>query len=101
MGSHAACILNHEYVSQYGSNLLSVSDDKTLQWGFTPRGKCVKKLEDIHTHFVSCLGWAPGIEKDVLAATNGEKGSNETSTPRKTPTNDVQVRCVLQWEVRI
>ncbi|KAJ4417730.1 Lissencephaly-1 [Gnomoniopsis sp. IMI 355080] len=79
-----------------GKYLLSVSDDKTLRcWDLSQEGKCVKKLEDVHAHFVSCLRWAPGIVKDAAAATNGENGSNGTSTPKKTPANDVQIRCVI------
>lgn len=69
-----------------GKYLLSVSDDKTLRcWDLAQEGKCVKKLEDVHTHFVSCLRWAPAIVKDAPAATNGENGPNGISNPQKAP----------------
>ncbi|KAF3765556.1 nuclear distribution protein pac-1a [Cryphonectria parasitica EP155] len=80
-----------------GKYLLSVSDDKTLRcWDLAQEGKCVKKLEGVHEHFVSCLRWAPVIVKDAPAATNGENGSNGTSTPKKNSASaDVQIRCVI------
>lgn len=81
-----------------GKYLLSVSDDKSLRcWDLAQEGKCVKKLEDVHAHFVSCLRWAPGIVKDAPATANGENGgSNGTPTSRKPPAGgEVQIRCVI------
>lgn len=80
-----------------GKYLLSVSDDKTLRcWDLSQEGKCVKKLDDVHGHFVSCLRWAPGIVKDTAAPSNGETNTNGTSTSKKGPAGgDVQTRCVI------
>ncbi|KAG6002736.1 protein with putative role during mitosis [Claviceps maximensis] len=48
-----------------GKFLLSCADDKTIRcWDLSQEAKCVKVLVDAHSHFVSCLRWAPGMPKD-------------------------------------
>lgn len=54
-----------------GKYLLSVSDDKAIRcWDLSQDGKCVKTIEDAHSHFVSCIRWAPGLVRTFAA--NGE-----------------------------
>ena len=89
-----------------GKYLMSVSDDKTLRcWDLSQEGNCVKVLSDAHSHFVSCLRWAPGIPRGPGPAVNGAAKSDGQSNPvNGTPTkggsaanagNDVQIRCVI------
>ncbi|KAK1974675.1 WD domain-containing protein [Colletotrichum cereale] len=80
-----------------GKYLLSVADDKTLRcWDLAQEGKCVKVLDDVHGHFVSCLRWAPSIVREA-AATNGDgaNGANGTPTKAAAKPQDVQIRCVI------
>lgn len=75
-----------------GKYLLSVSDDKTIRcWDLTQDGRCVKTITDGHTHFVSCIRWAPAPPKEPLVA-NGESKAN--GTPSKEAPR-VNVRCVI------
>lgn len=47
-----------------GKYLLSVSDDKTIRcWDLSQEGKCVRTVDGVHDHFVSCIRWAPGVVK--------------------------------------
>jgi platelet-activating factor acetylhydrolase IB subunit alpha len=80
--------------------LLSASDDKTLRcWDLSQDGKCVKTLMDVHGHFVTALRWAPGVAKGAAAVNgngNGDKnGANGLLTAKKSPGDDVQIRCVI------
>ena len=63
-----------------GQYLLSVSDDKTIRcWDLAQEGKCVKTIEDAHGHFVSCIRWAPIVDKNV-GLTNGDTNGASTLT---------------------
>ncbi|MCJ1408891.1 protein with putative role during mitosis [Ptychographa xylographoides] len=75
-----------------GKYLLSVSDDKTIRcWDLSQECKCVKAIDDVHQHFVSCIRWAPGIIKQ--APTDGNvNGTSEKDHPGGIKES---VRCVL------
>lgn len=69
---------------------MSVSDDKSIRcWDLTQDGRCVKKVEDAHSHFISCLRWAPAPVKEQ---TNGEARTNGVNRGEEKVTN---VRCVI------
>jgi platelet-activating factor acetylhydrolase IB subunit alpha len=78
-----------------GRFLISVSDDKSLRcWDLSQEGKCVKVLEDIHDHFVTCLRRAPSIFKD------NSNGISDLGTPNSKTLDvnagpEVQIRCLL------
>ena len=76
-----------------GKYLLSVSDDKTIRcWDLSQEGKCVKKLDDAHGHFISCIRWAPGVAKGpALAATNGDSVTKDDPGGLAKET----IRCVI------
>ncbi|KAJ9203127.1 hypothetical protein DTO166G4_5539 [Paecilomyces variotii] len=82
-----------------GKYLLSVSDDKTIRcWDLTQECKCVRTIDNVHGHFVSCIRWAPSMLKD--AAANGEASTNGSSTPvtngaKKDDPNKLAIRCVI------
>jgi len=94
-----------------GKFLLSVSDDKTLRcWDFAQEGRCVRVLRDDHTHFVSCLRWAPSVLRDATAAAaaaaaatqasgtqgaSSANGANGTAAAKKLATAEAQIRCVI------
>ena len=75
-----------------GKYLLSVSDDKTIRcWDLSQEGKCVKTIDDAHTHFVSAIRWAPGVNKGPSAVvTNGDAGAAKDD-----PGGKETIRCVL------
>lgn len=75
-----------------GKYLLSVSDDKTIRcWDLSQEGKCVKTIDDAHTHFVSALRWAPGVNKGPGAvAVNGD-----SRTTKDDPGGKETIRCVI------
>jgi platelet-activating factor acetylhydrolase IB subunit alpha len=80
-----------------GKYLLSVSDDKTIRaWDFSQDGKCVKRVENVHEHFITCLRWAPAIVKQpaVAAAAEGQNGDGTHKTAAK-PEADVRIRCII------
>jgi platelet-activating factor acetylhydrolase IB subunit alpha len=86
-----------------GKYLLSCADDKTIRcWDLSQEGKCVKVLTEAHTHFVTCLRWAPSIQKDG-GAVNGndtqEQGSENDAGLKKSvgaaDASDGQIRCVI------
>ncbi|KAL7273193.1 Lissencephaly-1 [Rhizina undulata] len=73
-----------------GKYLLSVSDDKTIRcWDLTQDARCVKTVDDAHSHFVSCIRWAPSPVKEAV---NGESKMNGTG---KKPEEKINVRCVI------
>lgn len=75
-----------------GKYLLSCSDDKTIRcWDLSQECKCVKKVEDSHGLFISCMRWAPGVVKEtqVNGDTNGVNGAKKDEAPK------VQIRCVI------
>lgn len=79
-----------------GKYLLSVADDKTLRcWDLSQEGKCVRVLEGVHDHFITCLRWAPTIVKDEV--NGGAVSGQDNGTPKKggQATSDVQIRCVI------
>lgn len=78
-----------------GKYLLSVSDDKSLRcWDLSQDAKCVKTLKGLHSHFISCLKWAPSVvkcrDKQPL---NGDVSGTPSKAVADTP--EVQVRCVI------
>lgn len=75
-----------------GRYLLSVSDDYTIRcWDLSQEGKCVKTIDDAHTHFVSAIRWAPSINKGPSAVVaNGDKG-----TTKDDPGGKETIRCVI------
>ncbi|KAH6639915.1 WD domain-containing protein [Truncatella angustata] len=80
-----------------GKYLLSVADDKTLRcWDLSQDGKVVKKLDDAHGHFISCLRWAPGVVKEPVVNGTGD-GQNGTvnSASKAAAAPEVQMRCVI------
>jgi platelet-activating factor acetylhydrolase IB subunit alpha len=84
-----------------GKYLLSVADDKSLRaWDLSQEGKCVKTLAGLHTHFVNCIRWAPGVVKEPVTNGDGAHGANG-DTPKKPgaatapPGDGVQIRCVI------
>ncbi|KKY26796.1 putative nuclear migration protein nudf [Diplodia seriata] len=79
-----------------GKYLLSCGDDKTIRcWDLAQEGKCVKTIEDTHGHFVSCMRWAPSVQKEPQ--TNGE--TNGAPAPpngaKKEDPNAKNIRCVI------
>ncbi|GME47370.1 Nuclear distribution protein pac1 [Neofusicoccum parvum] len=79
-----------------GKYLLSCGDDKTIRcWDLAQEGKCVKTIEDAHGHFVSCMRWAPSVQKEPQ--TNGD--TNGTPAPpngaKKEDPNAKNIRCVI------
>ena len=75
-----------------GKYLLSCGDDKTIRcWDLAQEGKCVKTVEDAHSHFVNAMRWAPGVVKDA-PATNGVNGAG---AGEKKEEAKVQIRCVI------
>lgn len=79
-----------------GQYLLSVSDDKTIRcWDLAQEGKCVKTVEDAHGHFISCIRWAPIVEKNpglvngetngTTSVTNGVTSSAKDAAPKSFP----------------
>lgn len=81
-----------------GKYLISASDDYTLRcWDLTQEGKCVRTVQGVHGHFVSCLRWAPSIiREDASANGSGENGANGTpSKSAAAPATTEQIRCVI------
>lgn len=71
-----------------GKYLVSVADDKSMRcWDLSQDGKCVKELASLHDHFISCLQWAPAIQKD--------KDRPLTKVDTGGPPQEVQIRCVV------
>ncbi|KAI9889662.1 MAG: protein with putative role during mitosis [Vezdaea aestivalis] len=80
-----------------GKYLISVGDDKTIRcWDLAQEGKCVKTIEDAHSHFVSCIRWVPSIVKDV-AVTNGDSGTltNGMAAKKEEAARKEAIRCVF------
>ncbi|KIW01994.1 nuclear distribution protein PAC1 [Verruconis gallopava] len=76
-----------------GKYLLSCGDDKTIRcWDLTQEGKCVKTVEDAHSHFVNAMRWAPSVVKEAAPMTNGDGATNGTA---KKADDKVQIRCVI------
>jgi len=75
-----------------GRYLLS---DKTLRcWDLSQDGKCVRTLADTHDRFVSCLRWAPDIDRNVPTVEGQIAQGNGTPNGKSGPP-DVQIRCVI------
>ncbi|QSL66845.1 hypothetical protein MERGE_001232 [Pneumocystis wakefieldiae] len=57
-----------------GRYLISASDDKTIRcWDLSQSGKCIRIIEEAHSHFINCLCWASESAESIT------NGSNETS----------------------
>lgn len=68
-----------------GKYLLSVSDDKTIRcWDLAQECKCVRTVSDAHGHFVSCIRWAPNINKDAGAVNNTNEATDANGTAAPT-----------------
>jgi platelet-activating factor acetylhydrolase IB subunit alpha len=80
-----------------GKYLLSCADDKTIRcWDLSQEGKCVKTVEDAHGHFVSCMRWAPGVNKEVSVNGTEANGSLTNGSGKKDdPGGKVAIRCVI------
>ncbi|ODQ66151.1 nuclear distribution protein PAC1 [Nadsonia fulvescens var. elongata DSM 6958] len=89
-----------------GRYLISVSDDKSIRcWDLKELGKCVKKLENAHNHFISCLKWAPPRRSLNEAVTtpvsnlniNGPDSAEVSAKRLKAESNDSlkNARCVI------
>lgn len=77
-----------------GKFLFSVSDDKAIRcWDLAQDGKCVKKLEDAHGHFVSCIRWAPDVIKNANPAEASAGLLNGTKPDE--PGGRTTIRCVF------
>lgn len=81
-----------------GKYLLSVSDDKTIRaWDLSQEGKCVKKVENVHDHFITCLRWAPSVAKQPSGSTETQNGDSAGAAPKgatKAET-EVRIRCII------
>ncbi|KAI9792850.1 MAG: protein with putative role during mitosis [Piccolia ochrophora] len=82
-----------------GKYLLSISDDKTIRcWDLAQEGKCVKTLDDVHGHFVSCIRWAPSVIKDtgpVNGEVNGMTSNGTEPKSQEAGGSKATIRCVL------
>ncbi|KAL9124356.1 MAG: hypothetical protein Q9217_006306 [Psora testacea] len=78
-----------------GKYLLSISDDKSIRcWDLSQEGKCVKTIDDAHSHFVSCIRWAPGVIKGPVAA-GGDMTNGEVGKAKDDPGGKESIRCVI------
>ncbi|KAF2739764.1 nuclear distribution protein PAC1 [Polyplosphaeria fusca] len=80
-----------------GKYILSAGDDKMIMcWDLTQEGRCVKKVEDAHSHFVSCMRWAPRVVKDVP---NGDAPNgtvvNGIAKKKEEEAAKAGIRCVI------
>jgi platelet-activating factor acetylhydrolase IB subunit alpha len=74
-----------------GKFLLSAADDKTIRcWDLEQQGRCVRTIDDAHSHFVSCLRWAPKIAHISVAPE-----ANGASRPRDDNIKSSSIRCVV------
>jgi platelet-activating factor acetylhydrolase IB subunit alpha len=73
-----------------GKFLLSSSDDKTIRcWDLEQQGRCVRTIDDAHSHFISCLRWAPNLaQKSAVPEQNGMKGKDDAAKVNG-------IRCVI------
>ncbi|KAF3939968.1 Beta-TrCP [Dactylella cylindrospora] len=87
-----------------GKFLLSCSDDRTIRcWDLTQSGRCVKTVDAAHSHFVTCIKWAPNQVRRTVngSSVNGAAGGAETSTQNGTPSRKSDnpempsIRCVV------
>lgn len=78
-----------------GRYIFSVSDDKSLRcWDLSQDGKCVRILRDAHERFITCLKWAPGVNRPVQDGSSIEdKDSGGLSL--EGGTDYAQIRCVI------
>ena len=85
-----------------GRYLLSVSDDKTIRcWDLSQECKCVKTVDDSHSHFVSSIRWAPDVPAAPSStATNGDASNGVMVNGSGAKREDSgggggKIRCVL------
>ncbi|CAI6316587.1 unnamed protein product [Periconia digitata] len=81
-----------------GKYLLSASDDYTIRcWDLTQEGRCTKVVSDAHSHFVSCIRWAPNAVKDVPAGGDATNGTDVNGASKKKEEDAAKagIRCVL------
>ncbi|KAL2125634.1 hypothetical protein VTJ04DRAFT_1999 [Mycothermus thermophilus] len=77
-----------------GKYLLSASDDYTVRcWDLTQEGRCVKKIDNVHSHFVSCIRWAPSVVNEP--ATNGDGQGDANGAAKAVAPPDAKIRCVI------
>ena len=86
-----------------GKYLLSVSDDNNIRcWDLAQECKCVRIVSGVHSHFVSCIRWAPNIIKNDVP-TEGEAEANGgapltngvTSGKKDESGGQGKIRCVI------
>ncbi|KAJ6444983.1 nuclear migration protein nudF [Purpureocillium lavendulum] len=82
-----------------GKYILSSADDKTIRcWDLTQDAKCVKVLNEAHSHFVTCMRWAPGVPKEVNGGGSQDQGAEGDDSAKKSSSADVTpetIRCVI------
>jgi platelet-activating factor acetylhydrolase IB subunit alpha len=82
---------------------LSVSDDKSIRcWDLSQDGKCVKTVDDVHGHFVSCIRWAPGVIKQPTTNgnANGLSKNDDPGGAKESIRTVIATGCV-DWCVRV
>ena len=79
-----------------GKYLLSISDDKTIRcWDLAQEGKCVKTIDDAHSHFVSCIRWAPKMVKGPVAASVNDDAAGKAKDDPGGAKEKEGIRCVV------
>ena len=75
-----------------GKYLFSVADDKTIRcWDLAQEARLVKTIDSAHSHFVSCIRWAPSAASDAPPVENSEATNG---APKKEPAKPT-FRCVI------
>jgi platelet-activating factor acetylhydrolase IB subunit alpha len=74
-----------------GKYLLSASEDRSIRcWDLEQQGRCIKTIEDAHSHFICSLRWAP--------STAQVQGNSETNGVTKGTVQGSKaggIRCVV------
>jgi platelet-activating factor acetylhydrolase IB subunit alpha len=74
-----------------GKYLLSAADDKTIRcWDLEQAGRCIRTIDEAHSHFVTCLRWAPSTPQLV-----GSSETNGTSKKDGQGNKTNGIRCVV------
>jgi platelet-activating factor acetylhydrolase IB subunit alpha len=53
----------------------------------------VKKIDNVHSHFVSCIRWAPSVVNEP--ATNGDGQGDAIGAAKAVAPPDAKIRCVI------
>jgi len=74
-----------------GKYLLSSADDKTIRcWDLEQQGRCIRTIDDAHSHFVTTLRWAPSTAQ---IQSNSETNGAAKATSQGTKAGGI--RCVI------